>query len=80
MTCPPLAAAGAARGLPPLILEAGVSLGWRSYLRPDPLVDMVSVDTFGASAPGGEVMAHQGFNVDNVCRRARALVAGEKRD
>ena len=60
-------------GLPLLILEAGVSLGWRSYLRPDPLVDVVSVDTFGASAPGGEVMGHYGFNLDNVCHKARAL-------
>ncbi|MCB2188985.1 MAG: transketolase, partial [Deltaproteobacteria bacterium] len=61
--------------LPVLGLEAGVSLGWRSYLRPDPLLDTVSVDTFGASAPGGENMQHYGFNVENVCARARALLA-----
>ncbi|MCB2190641.1 MAG: transketolase [Deltaproteobacteria bacterium] len=61
-------------GLPMLIMEAGVSLGWRSYLRPDPLVEVIGVDTFGASAPGGEVMKHYGFSVENVCRRARELL------
>ncbi|BEQ15953.1 transketolase [Desulfoferula mesophila] len=65
-------------GLPLLILEAGVSLGWQPYLRPDPLVDTVSVDTFGASAPGGEVMAHYGFSLDNVCRKALDLVGRTK--
>ncbi len=66
-------------GAPLLALEAGVSLGWKSYLRPDPLTDTVSVDRFGASAPGGEVMKHLGFNLENVCNRARALLERMKK-
>ncbi|MCB2227952.1 MAG: transketolase [Desulfarculaceae bacterium] len=66
------------QGLPLLVIEAGVSLGWRPYLRPDPLVEVIGVDTFGASAPGPEVMAHYGFSLDNVVSRARELLARAK--
>ena len=36
--------------------------------------DMLGVERFGASAPS-EVLLHEfGFNVDNVCARAKALL------
>ncbi|MFZ1124774.1 MAG: transketolase [Candidatus Baltobacteraceae bacterium] len=50
-------------GVPLLAIEAGVSLGWRSYVGPQ--IAVVGVDTFGASAPGQVVMEHYGFTVDN---------------
>ena len=54
-----------------LSVEAGVSLGWSRYA-----VDSVSIEHFGASAPGPTVLAEFGFTVDNVVARATALLAG----
>ncbi|HET7586701.1 MAG TPA: transketolase [Gammaproteobacteria bacterium] len=55
-----------------LAIEAGVAQGWRRYIGDHG--DMVGVDTFGASAPGEEVMRKYGFNVENVCERALGLL------
>jgi len=33
----------------------------------------LSVERFGASAPGEVVLREYGFTIDAVCRRARAL-------
>ncbi len=41
-------------GVPLLVIEAGASLGWRSYVGPQ--IAVIGVDTFGASAPGPVVM------------------------
>jgi transketolase len=59
-------------GVPLLVIEAGVSLGWRSYVGPQ--VAVIGVDTFGASAPGSVVMEHYGFTVENVCKHAHLLI------
>ena len=59
-------------GVPPLAIEAGVTLGWDSYLGPPDAV--LGVDRFGASAPGEVVMREYGFTVENVCQQARALL------
>lgn len=56
-------------GVPVLAVEAGVALGWHRYAD-----DVVSIERFGASAPGGVVMAELGLHPDNVADRARALV------
>jgi transketolase len=60
-----------------LAVEAGVAQGWRRYVRDSG--DVLSVDRFGASAPGNEMLQKYGFTVDNVCARARALL-GEIRE
>lgn len=59
-------------GVPLLVIEAGCTLGWRSYVGPQ--IDVIGVDTFGASAPGPRVMQEYGFNVENICQRARAVL------
>jgi transketolase len=64
-------------GVPLLVIEAGVSLGWRSYVGPK--IAVIAVDTFGASAPGPVVMEHYGFSVDNVCSRVRHLLLETQR-
>lgn len=64
------------QGVPVLAIEAGVSLGWRGYIGPP--VAVIGVDRFGQSAPGDVVMPEFGLSVENVCRRARALVDQEK--
>jgi len=57
-----------------LAVEAGVSQGWHRYL--GSRGDVLTVDRFGASAPGELVMREYGFTVDQVCARAKALLAG----
>jgi len=55
-----------------LAVEAGVSFGWHKYIGNDG--DTVTIDRFGASAPGGVCMDKFGFNVDNVVAKAKALL------
>ncbi|MEL6468511.1 MAG: transketolase, partial [Cyanobacteria bacterium J06623_4] len=56
-----------------LVVEAMTSFGWAKYYGDEG--DMLSVDTFGASAPGGIVMEKFGYTVDNVVSRANALLS-----
>ena len=55
-----------------LAIEAGASLGWKRYVGDQG--DSVSLDRYGASAPGETVLKELGFNVENVVRRAKALL------
>ena len=55
-----------------LSVEAGVSFGWSKYVGPEGY--SVSIDTFGASAPGGTCMEKFGFSVDNVLAKAKAVL------
>ena len=62
---------------PPLIrarlaVEAGATQGWRRYV--GDLGDVIGLDHFGASAPGPVLMREYGFTVENVCKRALALI------
>lgn len=53
-------------------IEAGISLGWDRYAGPKGKV--LSIDTFGASGPGGEVMESFGFSVPHVVRLTKELL------
>jgi transketolase len=55
--------------VPVLAVEAGVALGWHRYAD-----DVISIERFGASAPGNVVMERLGIDVDHVTDRARALL------
>jgi transketolase len=55
-----------------LAVEAGIAQGWSRYTGDRGA--MLGIDGYGASAPGDEVMKHYGFTVDEVCRRALALL------
>ncbi|MFZ4878227.1 transketolase [Janthinobacterium sp. Mn2066] len=57
-----------------LAIEAGVAQGWHRYVGDHG--DVMSIETFGASAPGDVLMQHYGYTVDNVCQRALALLGG----
>jgi transketolase len=57
--------------VPTLAVEAAASFGWDRYAD-----DSVSIDHFGASAPGPIVLEHFGFTAHNVAARARALLDG----
>jgi len=63
--------------LPPAVharlgVEAGVALGWERWTGCHG--DTLTLDRFGASAPGSRVMKELGYTVDNVVARARALL------
>jgi transketolase len=56
-------------GLPSVSVEAGVSQGWERW------VDRtVSIERFGASAPGAEVLEKLGITAENTARTARELL------
>jgi transketolase len=56
-------------GVPRLAVEAAVSLGWRRWADAT-----VSVDRFGASAPGVVVFERFGFTAENVAAKIRELL------
>jgi transketolase len=53
-------------------VEAGVGLGWERYVGPEGAI--VSVERFGASAPGAEVLERFGFTPENVAQLAREVL------
>jgi transketolase len=55
-----------------LAIEAGSSIGWDRWVGDNG--DIIAVDRFGASAPGGKVLSEYGLNIDNVVARALALL------
>jgi transketolase len=58
-----------APSIPTLAVEAGVAQGWLRYAD-----DMLGVERFGASAPGGQMLEKYGLTVSHVCERARGLL------
>ncbi len=55
-----------------LVVEAASSFGWAKIYGDEG--DMLSIDRFGVSAPGGLAMEKFGFTVDNVVAKAKALL------
>ncbi|MEV5025336.1 transketolase [Paenibacillus sp. LPE1-1-1.1] len=55
-----------------IAMEAGISLGWERYAGHSGKV--LSIDTFGASGPGNEVLEYFGFSTENVVRLAKELL------
>jgi transketolase len=55
-----------------LSIEAGSPQGWHRYV--GDRGGVLAVERFGASAPGEVVLREYGFTVENVCRRALALL------
>lgn len=56
-----------------VIVEAGVSFGWHRYAGPHG--ELITLDRFGASAPGDVVLEKFGFTVENVVDAARIAIA-----
>jgi len=59
-----------------LAVEAGVAQGWHRYVGDKG--DIISVDRFGASAPGDVMMQKYEFTVENVCIRALMLLRAKQ--
>jgi transketolase len=60
-------------GVPRVSVEAGVTLGWRTYM--GDATAAVGLDRFGASAPGETVMRELGFTVEHVVAAVRDAVS-----
>lgn len=59
-------------GFPPrLAVEAGVTQGWHKYVGESG--NVIGIDNFGMSAPGGQALAEAGFTVDNVAEKAGSI-------
>ena len=59
-----------------LSIEAGIGRGWERYVGVKG--EMIAIDTFGASAPGGLVLEKFGFNLTNVVEHAMALIKSDR--
>ena len=57
---------------PIIVVEAGLSLGWRSYF--DDLSSVVSVESFGASAPKEQLYKYFKITQENIISKARKIV------
>jgi transketolase len=60
-----------------LTIESGVGLGWERWAGDEGAI--MSIEHFGASAPGPTVFEHFGFIMDHVTDVARGVVRGEVR-
>ncbi|KAF1301470.1 transketolase [Enterococcus saccharolyticus] len=52
-------------------IEAGSSFGWAQYVKCHGKT--ITIDRFGASAPGDKVLAEYGFNVENVVNTFKSI-------
>jgi len=59
-------------GVKRVAVEAGVTDFWRKYVGLEGAV--VGINTFGESAPGGVLMEHFGFTVDNVVKTVKSAL------
>ena len=60
------------KGVKRVSIEAGVTDFWRKYIGLDGAA--VGIDTFGESAPGGVLMKHFGFTVENVVNTVKSIL------
>ncbi|MFH2104304.1 MAG: transketolase [Chloroflexota bacterium] len=56
-------------------VEAGVALGWERYVGPGGSV--ISIESFGASAPASDLFEYYGFTVEKVLGEARRTMGQE---
>lgn len=59
-------------GLAKVAVEAGVTLGWSRYTGSED--NVIGINKFGASAPGGTVMKEYGFTAENVAAKVKSLL------
>ncbi|MGQ9604048.1 MAG: transketolase [bacterium] len=58
--------------IPRIAIEAGVGTGWERYIVPEG--EIISINRFGASAPGEIVYHRYGFNPQAIAQKAISLV------
>jgi transketolase len=55
-----------------LACEMGTTFGWQKFVGREGKI--IGIDSFGASAPGDQLMKHYGFTVENVVNHAKAVI------
>ena len=55
-----------------IAVEAGISMGWERFTGKDGKI--ISIDKFGASAPGNKVLAEYGFTSENIVEKAKEML------
>jgi transketolase len=60
------------KGLPRIVVEAGVTDGWWKYVGGEGKV--IGLDRFGESAPAGVLFKEFGFTVDNVVKAVESFI------
>ncbi|HET20163.1 MAG TPA: hypothetical protein ENO16_06105, partial [Chromatiales bacterium] len=60
-------------GVKRVAVEAGVTAFWSKYVGLDGAV--VGIDTFGESAPAGDLFKEFGFTVENVVKTCESVLA-----
>ena len=60
------------KGVKRVAIEAGVTAFWHKYVGLDGAV--VGIDTFGESAPAGDLFKHFGFTVENVVNTVKGIL------
>jgi len=60
------------KGLPRVSVEAGVTDFWRKYVGLEGIT--IGVDSFGESAPAGEVYKHFGVTAENVVKAVKSIL------
>jgi transketolase len=59
------------KGLPRIVIEMGCTGGWWKY----GVAAVVGIDTFGESAPAGDLFKHFGFTAENLAATVEAALA-----
>jgi transketolase len=57
-------------GVRKISVEAGIAMGWSKYVD-----ESISIERFGASAPGAEVLERLGFAAGGIAERLRRLLS-----
>ncbi|AWI80101.1 transketolase [Parazoarcus communis] len=60
-------------GLPRVAVEAGVTDGWRKYVGLEG--DVIGIDSFGESAPAGELFKHFGITTEHVIQSVKQRIS-----
>ena len=55
-----------------MAIEVASPFGWDRYTGDEG--DILAINHFGASAPGGKIMKEFGFTVENIVSRVKALL------
>ena len=54
-------------------VEAGVGLGWQKYTKNNDSI--ISMETFGASAPGNKLIDYFGFSADKITDKVKKIIS-----
>ena len=58
-------------------IEAGIGLGWQKYTKNNDTI--ISIDTFGKSAKGNEVLDKFGFSTDRIIDKTKKIIKNSKK-